>query len=172
MLPLDDPRWADLTHAYGPASDIPDLLRRLEATPGQKADYRDEPWFTMWSSLCHQGDVYTASYAALLHVVRIATEKLGPIAFDFFQLPAAIEVARTKGSAPAVPAFLAEGYRTGVASLMDCARVHSGDDWDQSMVLCVAAAQAVAKGHPATAEALMNLDDDWIAKINDPEQWV
>lgn len=171
MLSLDDPKWANLAHAYGPASNIPDLLRQLAASPGPKSGYRDEPWFTLWSSLCHQGDVYTASYAAVPHVVQIAIETRNPIDFSFFQLPAAIEVARAKGRGPALPSFLDEAYRRGIASLIESVCAHSRDDWDESMVLCVAAAQAVAKGHLRTAEALMNLDDDWIAKINDPERW-
>jgi hypothetical protein len=37
------------------------------------------------------------------------------------------------------------------------------------MMLSVAAAQAAAKGHPRVAEALTNLDDDWIARITGPE---
>jgi hypothetical protein len=37
------------------------------------------------------------------------------------------------------------------------------------MLLSVAAAQAVAKGHVGVAEALLNLDEDWITKINNDE---
>jgi hypothetical protein len=29
MLSLDSPRWSELEHAYGAASDIPSLLRQL-----------------------------------------------------------------------------------------------------------------------------------------------
>jgi len=165
MLPLEDARWSDLTHAYGPASDVPDLLRRLSRSPGPNTSYEDEPWLSLWSSLCHQDDVYTASYAALPHIVRIASATPGPVAFDFFLLPAAIEVSRSTGRGPAVPAFLAEGYHKGLASMMDCVSIHGADDWDEAMVRSVAAAEAVAKGHPRLAEALINLDDDWIARI-------
>src|SRR4051812_40379348 len=66
MLALDSPRWGELTHAYGEASDIPALLRRLKTAP-PPTDYRSEPWFTLWSALCHQNDVYIASYAAIPH---------------------------------------------------------------------------------------------------------
>lgn len=171
MLALNDPRWTDLCHAYGPATEIPGLLRKLAASPGPKADNRAEPWFTLWSSLCHQGDVYTASYAALPHIVWIALNAKGPIAFDFFLLPSSIEVARFNGKGPEIPQFLAEAYQSSIAMLMDCASVHRTDEWDESTVLSVAAAQAVAKGHHHAAEALMNLDEDWITKINDPEKW-
>ncbi len=33
MLDLNDPCWGELRHAYGHASDTPDLLRMLEANP-------------------------------------------------------------------------------------------------------------------------------------------
>ncbi|MFB7477129.1 hypothetical protein [Kitasatospora sp. NPDC056184] len=51
--------WSRLTHAYGPADDIPDLLDRLVSAPD------DDLWSDLWSALCHQGTVYPASFAAL-----------------------------------------------------------------------------------------------------------
>src|SRR5262245_2777864 len=76
MIPLDSPEWRRLQHAYGPASDIPDLLRQLAANPCAKKS-GDEPWHSLWSALCHQGDVYTASYAAVPHIVDIALNAKG-----------------------------------------------------------------------------------------------
>lgn len=84
MLSLDDPRWRELRHAYGNAADVPDLLRALALSTGPKEGYRDEPWFSLWSSLCHQGDVYTASYIAVPHIVQIASEATEPVDFSFF----------------------------------------------------------------------------------------
>ncbi|MER5355611.1 hypothetical protein ABT093_35460 [Kitasatospora sp. NPDC002551] len=51
--------WSRLSHAYGPADDIPDLLDRIASAP------TDELWNDLWSALCHQGSVYPASLAAL-----------------------------------------------------------------------------------------------------------
>ena len=42
LLDLDDRRWAELTHAYGSAADIPPLLRQLREFP-PATDYRAEP---------------------------------------------------------------------------------------------------------------------------------
>ncbi|MER7759198.1 hypothetical protein [Streptomyces sp. NPDC097619] len=51
--------WQELSHAYGPAGDVPALLARIDAE-------RDpELWSELWSALCHQGSVYSASFAAL-----------------------------------------------------------------------------------------------------------
>ncbi|QND47158.1 hypothetical protein HB780_15660 [Rhizobium lusitanum] len=83
MLELDDPQWRELQHAYGNASNIPALLRALASSTGLKKGYTDEPWFTLWSSLCHQGDAYTASYAAIPHVVQIAMSTRTPVDFSF-----------------------------------------------------------------------------------------
>ena len=61
MLPLDSPRWSRLTHAYGSASDVPHWLTQLSSLPTSEG--QNEPWYSIWSALAHQGDVYEASYA-------------------------------------------------------------------------------------------------------------
>lgn len=168
MLALDDPGWSNLAHAYGPAHDTPELIRRLaETMANSKSDQNSEPWFTLWSSLCHQGDVFTASYATLPHLVQMAISAQHPIDFDFFLLPACIDVARAQGRGPPVPAFLHESYIEGIALLVDAVCVHRGEDWNQDTVVSVSAAIAVAKGHHRLAEALINLDDDLIGKLVD-----
>jgi len=165
MLELDNSRWSELTHAYGAASDIPDLLHALAKRPEQQGA-NDEPWFTLWSSLCHQGDVYTASYAAIPHIVEIALSQANPIDFGFLLLPASVEVARTNGRGPEVPDFLLPAYDLAISRLPDCVLAHRGESWSQDMTIAAMAAMAVAKSHHALAEAVMNLDEDWISKIN------
>lgn len=49
---------------------------------------------------------------------------------------------------------------------MEVVSLHRAEDWSEDMLLCAAAAQAVAKGHAEVAEALLNLDADWIGRIN------
>jgi hypothetical protein len=166
MIPLNDPRWAELAHAYGAASDIPNLLTALASSPGPSSDPNAEPWFTLWSSLCHQGDVFTASYAALPHIVEIAMQVAGPLDFSFFQLPAAIELARDEGRGPEIPADLEGPYREAIAKLADCVALHRHEAWDQDTLQCAMTAQAVAKGHYELGRALLNLDSDMIARIN------
>jgi hypothetical protein len=53
---LDDVPWADLRHAYGPATDTPGLLARLA-----EGDVDDDTWEKLYSSIAHQGTVYSAS---------------------------------------------------------------------------------------------------------------
>lgn len=169
MLSLDDPRWRELRHAYGNAADVPDLLRALARSTEPKEGSRDHLWFSLWSSLCHQGDVYTASYVAVPHIVHLASETKALVDFAFFQLPTAIEVARRSGRGPDVPEAYADDYHSSIARLVENVSLHRNEAWDQPMLLSATAALAVAKGHVKVAEALLNLDANWIAKINNCE---
>ena len=170
MLALDAPGWSRLTHAYGSAEDIPDMLRRLAADPQPRRASVEEPWFMLWSSLCHQGDAYAASYAAVPHLVAIAAATAGPIDFSFFQLPACIEIARLTGQAPTLEGDLAAPYMAALADLHRVAFLHAEDLWDRSMTQSVVTALAAAKGDAVLAAALSNLDDDWIARIEADER--
>lgn len=66
IVPMTTIDWHELTHAYGSAEDIPGLFQRL----GGAED--DEVWQELWSSLCHQGSVYDASWAAVPRLTDIA----------------------------------------------------------------------------------------------------
>lgn len=106
--------WADLRHAYGPATDIPPLLRQLRTAP-PPATHKDEPWFSLWSALCHQGDVYTASYAALPELVRVAGDREPAAAVECLYLAALIELVRHNITAPVVPEELKTSYKRAIA---------------------------------------------------------
>src|SRR5438093_3961133 len=113
-LDLDSPRWRELSHAYGSAEDIPELLRRLEGIP--PSDGEREPWFSIWSALAHQGDVYSASFAAVPHVVNaLATAPTGADS-SYFAFPARVEICRERSAAP-VPPDLLPAYRQALAQL-------------------------------------------------------
>jgi hypothetical protein len=65
VIPLDSPRWSELSHAYGDGSDLPEILGRL-------SDGDVEAMDDLFGSICHQGTTYTASYAAVPHLADIA----------------------------------------------------------------------------------------------------
>lgn len=58
--------WSTLKHAYGIASDLPALLASLSPDP------QCDVWDELWSRLCHQGSVYSASFAALPVLADVA----------------------------------------------------------------------------------------------------
>jgi hypothetical protein len=98
--------WASLNHAYGRADDIPALLAsaRRAAAPN---NYKDEPWFSLWSALCHQGDVYTASYAAVPELVAIAKARAAEtaVAGECLLMAAMIELERMLPEGPQPPSI-------------------------------------------------------------------
>ncbi|MFZ5795171.1 MAG: hypothetical protein ACRCS5_00280 [Sphingomonas sp.] len=111
--------------------------------------------------------MYDASYAALPHIIEIACNAKEPIDFGFFQLPAAIEIARNNGKGPIIPPGLAQAYADAISRLPECVAVHQHEEWDESTLLSAISALAVAKKHHRVAEAVMNLDDDLITKLID-----
>jgi hypothetical protein len=60
--------WSSQKHAYGNAVDIPALLGKL--TPDPQASV----WEELWSRLCHQGTVYSASFAVLPTFLNLAEQ--------------------------------------------------------------------------------------------------
>ncbi|AEV87225.1 WD-40 repeat-containing protein [Actinoplanes sp. SE50] len=56
--------WASLTHAYGPAEDVPDLIRAL-------AGGDDDALHDLHGNIWHQGTVYPATAPAVPFLIRI-----------------------------------------------------------------------------------------------------
>ena len=157
-LALDDPRWSQLAHAYGSAVDIPPLLRQLSSFPS-KQNYTDEPWNSLWSSLCHQGDVYSASFAAVPHIIMAAAADPKRVSYSYFLLPASIEIARVKGAVP-IPEYLDTAYFQSLAIVPRIVAGAAGEDWNEDFCSSALAAIAAAKGHSSMAEIIRELDGD------------
>ncbi|WP_041447100.1 hypothetical protein [Thiocystis violascens] len=154
MLDLESPRWSQLSHAYGSAADIPAMLRALTTLPTSEG--RNEPWFSLWSALAHQGDVFEGSYAAVPHVV--AALAIAPDRADasYFHFPAWVEICRERNG-PSIPKDLEAPYFEALRRLpaLVAAAVHAS--WSPEHLGCCMAALAVAKGQPAMAEAALEL---------------
>jgi len=70
--------WSELRDAFGPADEVPHLLEQISPDPD------DEVWGELWGRICHQGTVYTATFAALPVIVEKAAssspeERLMPL---------------------------------------------------------------------------------------------
>ncbi len=96
--------WSSLRHAYGAASDVPALLTALETAPAPSR-FDEDPWFSLWSALYHQGDVYSASYAALPELIRIAASRNGRERAECLLLAGCIELERHTERAPTADAI-------------------------------------------------------------------
>jgi hypothetical protein len=155
MISLDSPEWANLKHAYGNASNIPDLLRQLNTFPSSEGT--SEPWFSIWSTLAHQGDVYSASFAAVPHVVQILATAPSKASYEYFQFPAWIEICRQKLQLP-VPDALAVDYFQALKMLAPLVGAVAVRDWNSDFLRAAMSALAISKGFPSIGEAAQELD--------------
>jgi hypothetical protein len=97
--PID---WHLLNHAYGVARDVPALLEQINGFPAEP-DWQSEPWFSLWSALYHQGDIYPASIAAVSHIVSVLSKTPGKATLSFYLLPASIAVADSANPVDVTP---------------------------------------------------------------------
>jgi hypothetical protein len=155
MISLDSPDWTQLRHAYGDASDIPALLRQLETMPA--AEGNSEPWFSLWSALAHQGDVYTASFAAVPYVVDALATSPSSASYTYFQFPAWVEICRQRHDLT-VPEELSSSYFKALEMLGHLVCAAAASDWDFDFLRIALSAMAISKGSALIAETLMELD--------------
>jgi len=154
VLSLQSARWFELQHAYGSAADIPALLGRLCELP--KSGGEAEPWFTLWSALAHQGDVYSASFAAVPHVVAALAAAPARADASYFQFPAWVEICRAKKDTE-VPEDLRTSYFEALARLPGLVAQAANEPWEPGFAACALSAVAAAKGHHAVAEAVLEM---------------
>ncbi|HEY1906841.1 MAG TPA: hypothetical protein VGG91_12410 [Myxococcaceae bacterium] len=109
MLKLDDPRWSTLHGGYRVPYDASLPLVRLERG--------EEVWNELWEELHHQGDVGEASYAAVPHLVRIASLHLERDR-NVFALASVIEVERHRRRNPPLPSWLSAAYAEAWTQLL------------------------------------------------------
>jgi hypothetical protein len=68
---LDDRDWHGLSHAYGPADDVPDTLRALAEGKTSAEDAAGVFWGNIW----HQGTVYEATAYAVPFLLQLLQEE-------------------------------------------------------------------------------------------------
>ncbi len=102
--------WDRLAHAYGNASDVPALLDALVPDPEAAV------WGELYSRVCHQGTIYSASYPVLPFLLRVASTWLPGERIMPLHLAGAIATAYDT-----VGVVDAEAFRQTIDSLRDLA---------------------------------------------------
>jgi len=100
---LEEIDWAGLRHAYGPAGDVPGLLRALAS--GSPAERR-QAVHELYGNIFHQGSRYEATAYAVPFLARLALDPRAPqrdvivyllaalaIGYDEAYLPAGVDIA-------------------------------------------------------------------------------
>lgn len=72
---IDDIDWHSLQHAYGPADDVPELLRLLAS---DDEAVREDAWHELYGTIWHQGTVYEASAYAVPFLLRLFADQRTP----------------------------------------------------------------------------------------------
>lgn len=166
MLALNDDAWSDFTHADGVACDIPARLRELASFPSGDARHT-EPYASLRRALLHQNCVYTASYAALPHMVELMADVPERAHPAVLELVTRIEIARSKGNGPDMHDALAAMYGEALKRLPEVIAALSRQSWDESFTRAAAAALAVSRRQPALAEAILELKPRKLADFMD-----
>ncbi|TAA46564.1 hypothetical protein [Pseudoxanthomonas winnipegensis] len=167
MLSLDSPDWTQLRHAYGSAEDIPALLRQLRNFPDE-SNPQSEPWFSLWSALCHQGDVYPASFAAVPHLVAALQSDPTRATFSYFLLPACIEIARSERRIE-IPSALEAPYFDALKLMPNLAAQAVSAGASAELCASALAASAAASGHVPLAALLIDVEPGDIDAVR---EWV
>ncbi|WP_328459763.1 HEAT repeat domain-containing protein [Actinoplanes sp. NBC_00393] len=133
--------WAALTHAYGSADDVPDLLRGL-------AEGSEKALTELYGNIWHQGTVYEATAFAVPFLIRI------------LEAPAAdpAGVLGLLGSIAHGTSYMDVHRELLPSSQRDTAETHSQMDAELSWV--AAAARAVAAGTPVYLRLLAGHPDE------------
>lgn len=85
MDELDNIPWHQLTHAYGSAEDVPELLRELRtASPDLQGE--DSPLWHLFGNIWHQGTVYEATSYAVPFLIEAAVDPTTPDRAGILQL--------------------------------------------------------------------------------------
>ncbi len=135
----EDIAWDELEGAYRtPYDPRPALAAAARGTAS---------WDILWEELHHQGDVGTASYAAVPIIARIAGEATN-VSHEPFALAAIIEQCRSETWNPEMPAWLKKDYSAAWDSLSRSAHRHLPDAQDDALISALMAVIAIRLGQP------------------------
>jgi hypothetical protein len=136
--------WHLLHHAYGDARAVPALLKQIEDFPAETV-WQTEPWFSLWSALYHQGDIYSASIAAVPQIVSTLPQAPSKATLSFYLLPTLIAIADNANPVD-VPAAIRDSFTAAVTALGGIAATTLPSIVDQNVAKAAQAAVLVSQG--------------------------
>jgi hypothetical protein len=155
VMDLDDDRWSDLRGGYKVVYDPRPALRALAARYDDKTI-----WNELWEELHHQGDVGSASYAAIPEIVRISAEHV-PANWATYGLAAVVEEARLADERnPPIPNWIEPHYRAAWQMLLRLALRDLAATTDEATATYALAVVAFHRGSLSMARMVMSTDDE------------
>lgn len=114
QLDLDSIGWASLTHAYGTAEDVPDLLRGLRSAD---AEVRRAAVDELYGNIFHQGSRYEASAYAVPFLLELLADPATPDRSELVRLLSCLAVGY--GRNHVATGFPVAAMRAAVAQVPD-----------------------------------------------------
>ncbi|MFJ6675014.1 hypothetical protein ACIQMJ_28260 [Actinosynnema sp. NPDC091369] len=139
---LDDVDWGSLTHAYGPATDVPDLLRGLVS---DDPAVRESALDGVYGAVHHQGAVFDSTVAALPFLLEVAGRA---------DLPGRAEVVELLASLGEEDGEPGQGKRMAVDAVQAAFPVFASLVHDPEPAVRAAACAALAVCRPDAARAV------------------
>ncbi|WP_166385540.1 hypothetical protein [Catellatospora methionotrophica] len=124
QLDLSSIDWASLTHAYGSAEDVPDLIGALRSSD---ADVRGEAMTELYGNIFHQGSRYEASAYAVPFLLELVADSTTPDRQELIRLLASLAVGY--GHHHAATGFPIAAMRDTMAQVPD----QTWQSWSQAM---------------------------------------
>lgn len=143
--------WGQLSHALGSAEDIPAMLDLIEAEP------TPERWNDLWTALCNQSSVFSASFAALARLAQIAERGDAGQRTQALTLAGAIVGSRDR---PRDLGDVRATYAADIAALLALARQHLPSVTDRAEYIYLVESVLAFEGHDVGNEPLSGLADE------------
>ena len=158
-LDWNDARWSELRGGYRVPYDPRPALAKLEQAADAPAAFKE-----LWDELHHQGDVDTASYAAVPHLVQLHA-KHGQQGVDTYSLLGCIELARRAAHNPPFPTWLGAGYEEAWRRLAHLAADDLARTSDPLLTPAAMGPLALARGLPRPGHILPDRTDDELEEM-------
>lgn len=162
MLRLDSQEWSKLEDAYGSAAEVPKLLEELLENNNDK----DNCWNYIWSRLCHQGTVYSATFAAFPYLVSLLKNQLdnGVADSNVFIFATCVEISRQCDKLE-INKTVEKEYFLSLNKINEYIKKYEQHSDSYESLTAVLAFKAVRKNQPQLAELLLNLEEKKISEL-------
>jgi hypothetical protein len=157
LIELDSNRWSDLEHAYGAASDLPPMLRRLSAGDAGVMS-------SLFGSVCHQGSIYSASYAVVAHLMVAAKPVADPnLRAEILILIGSIRASRDDRSKVQPPADIQQSFLEALPEALELAIATLKTDLEPHTAVHLLQAATALKGYGILGRVLTGFLDEEFA---------
>ena len=144
-MPSDEVWWLNLTGGYRTPYDPRLTISNLTSGQG---------WAELWENLYHQGDVGTASYAAVPLIAKLLSAG-AVVDWNAYALVATIEEARRDTRNPDLPPRLVDSYGRAWSIMFDVGVLELRRATDETLINSILAVLAAHKGQPALSRFAM-----------------